>query len=478
MDHPFADGEPVYDVTFENVQAGLRTDYLFRLANHRGGIVLGTGDLSELALGWCTYGVGDQMSHYAVNTGVPKTLIQSRKAGRPGCRLRDAALLPLPGARLRLGVSDDGAVPPARWSGVLRRLQVHRLPVLHARVSVGRADRGMGQTRAEDRKVHALRRSDQPARAHRVQRAAGASPTRPNGSSRRSRPRPASRRAPRTPCATEPATRCSRSPTSASRTARTSTSTTSTARRKRAARRCCTSRRCRSRNSDSRRYGEKPYPKFTAAALGAVPPAVMAIGAALGAVYAFFKKRAHAVAGADGHGHHVGVRAPPAEATDAVQLAPPGARWPSAACRSWRGSPSVSAAARTSPTPIPGGCGSPSTSSGSPWRRARSRWRASSTSSSEKTSTGLGRTAVLMGLLSYSFVTVTLVADLGLPWHSYQLALQCAGPLGDVRGLVVRRPLRHDPAARVPAGRPRALGIPKALAALAAVARRLRRRSP
>ncbi len=76
LDHPFADGEEVYDVTFENVQAGLRTDYLFRLANHRGGIVLGTGDLSELALGWCTYGVGDQMSHYAVNTGVPKTLIQ------------------------------------------------------------------------------------------------------------------------------------------------------------------------------------------------------------------------------------------------------------------------------------------------------------------------------------------------------------------------------------------------------------------
>ncbi|MEU2779804.1 NAD(+) synthase, partial [Streptomyces sp. NPDC007162] len=59
MGHPFAAGEPVYDVTFENVQAGLRTDYLFRLANQRGGIVLGTGDLSELALGWSTYGVGD-----------------------------------------------------------------------------------------------------------------------------------------------------------------------------------------------------------------------------------------------------------------------------------------------------------------------------------------------------------------------------------------------------------------------------------
>ena len=74
--HPYASGEAVYDVTFENVQAGLRTDYLFRIANHSGGIVLGTGDLSELALGWSTYGVGDQMSHYNVNGGVPKTLIQ------------------------------------------------------------------------------------------------------------------------------------------------------------------------------------------------------------------------------------------------------------------------------------------------------------------------------------------------------------------------------------------------------------------
>ncbi|WP_322938468.1 NAD(+) synthase [Nocardioides bizhenqiangii] len=76
LDHPYSEGDAVYDITFENVQAGLRTDYLFRIANHRGGIVLGTGDLSELALGWCTYGVGDQMSHYNVNAGVPKTLIQ------------------------------------------------------------------------------------------------------------------------------------------------------------------------------------------------------------------------------------------------------------------------------------------------------------------------------------------------------------------------------------------------------------------
>ncbi|MEZ5971671.1 MAG: NAD(+) synthase [Hyphomonadaceae bacterium] len=76
LDHPAARGEPVYDVAYENVQAGLRTDYLFRLANKEGGFVVGTGDLSELALGWCTYGVGDHMSHYNVNAGAPKTLIQ------------------------------------------------------------------------------------------------------------------------------------------------------------------------------------------------------------------------------------------------------------------------------------------------------------------------------------------------------------------------------------------------------------------
>ncbi|WP_181311328.1 NAD(+) synthase [Nocardioides campestrisoli] len=76
LGHPYARGEKVFDVTFENIQAGLRYDYLFRLANQRGGIVVGTGDLSELALGWCTYGVGDQMSHYNVNAGVPKTLVQ------------------------------------------------------------------------------------------------------------------------------------------------------------------------------------------------------------------------------------------------------------------------------------------------------------------------------------------------------------------------------------------------------------------
>lgn len=76
LGHPAYDGSPVYDVTYENVQAGERTSRLFRLANHLRGLVLGTGDLSELALGWATYGVGDHMSHYAVNASVPKTLIR------------------------------------------------------------------------------------------------------------------------------------------------------------------------------------------------------------------------------------------------------------------------------------------------------------------------------------------------------------------------------------------------------------------
>ncbi len=91
LDHPAARGEPVYDVAYENVQAGLRTDYLFRLANKEAGFVVGTGDLSELALGWCTYGVGDHMSHYNVNGGAPKTLIQHLIAWVADAKLFDAA---------------------------------------------------------------------------------------------------------------------------------------------------------------------------------------------------------------------------------------------------------------------------------------------------------------------------------------------------------------------------------------------------
>ncbi|MGA2332153.1 MAG: NAD(+) synthase [Syntrophales bacterium] len=74
--HPFAEGKKLYDITFENIQAGDRTSHLFRIANMKKALVIGTGDLSELALGWCTYGVGDHMSHYSVNASVPKTFIQ------------------------------------------------------------------------------------------------------------------------------------------------------------------------------------------------------------------------------------------------------------------------------------------------------------------------------------------------------------------------------------------------------------------
>ena len=119
--HPFAGGEPVYDVTFENVQAGLRTDYLFRLANQNGGFVLGTGDLSELALGWCTYGVGDQMSHYNVNGSVSKTLIQHLIRWVATTRQFDEAA-----SKILLGVLGTEISPelvPADASGAIQSTQ-------------------------------------------------------------------------------------------------------------------------------------------------------------------------------------------------------------------------------------------------------------------------------------------------------------------------------------------------------------------
>ena len=64
-----------HDVTFENGQARERTQVLMDIANQTGGLVIGTGDLSELALGWCTYN-GDHMSNYAVNASIPKTLVR------------------------------------------------------------------------------------------------------------------------------------------------------------------------------------------------------------------------------------------------------------------------------------------------------------------------------------------------------------------------------------------------------------------
>lgn len=74
----FADighNESVHDITYENSQARERTQILMNIANQVHGLLIGTGDLSELALGWCTYN-GDHMSMYAVNTGVPKTLVR------------------------------------------------------------------------------------------------------------------------------------------------------------------------------------------------------------------------------------------------------------------------------------------------------------------------------------------------------------------------------------------------------------------
>lgn len=81
--------ENVHDVTYENCQARERTQVLMDIANQEGGIVIGTGDLSEVALGWSTYN-GDHMSMYAVNVSVPKTLVRylvdyvsSLYAGKP-----------------------------------------------------------------------------------------------------------------------------------------------------------------------------------------------------------------------------------------------------------------------------------------------------------------------------------------------------------------------------------------------------------
>ena len=116
-----ADERDLYDVTFENVQAGLRTDFLFRIANHRGGIVLGTGDLSELALGWCTFGVGDQMAHYGVNAGIPKTPIQHLIRWVVAEKLFDDAV-----GRTLLSILDTEISPelvPAEASGAIQSTQ-------------------------------------------------------------------------------------------------------------------------------------------------------------------------------------------------------------------------------------------------------------------------------------------------------------------------------------------------------------------
>jgi NAD+ synthase (glutamine-hydrolysing) len=119
LGHP---GPPVYDVTFENVQAGLRTDYLFRLANHAGGLVVGTGDLSEAALGWCTYGVGDHMSHYNVNASLPKTLIQHMIRWAIATAQYDAAVGEALETILATEISPE-LVPPDAVTGAVQSTQ-------------------------------------------------------------------------------------------------------------------------------------------------------------------------------------------------------------------------------------------------------------------------------------------------------------------------------------------------------------------
>ncbi len=132
LDHPFARGEHVFDVTFENVQAGERTSHLFRLAGQHQALVVGTGDLSELALGWCTYGVGDQMSHYNVNASVPKTLIRHLigwVADRSECKVATAQVLrdvlDTPISPELVPGSDDQAEPAQVTEDVIGPFELH-----------------------------------------------------------------------------------------------------------------------------------------------------------------------------------------------------------------------------------------------------------------------------------------------------------------------------------------------------------------
>ncbi len=138
--HPYAEGRAAYDVTFENVQAGERTSHLFRLANLHGALVVGTGDLSELALGWCTYGVGDHMSHYAVNASVPKTLIQhiirwaadtNRLGSAAGATLRDILETPI-SPELVPGEPGQGAAPMQDTEAEIGPYELHDFSLYYA----------------------------------------------------------------------------------------------------------------------------------------------------------------------------------------------------------------------------------------------------------------------------------------------------------------------------------------------------------
>jgi formate dehydrogenase iron-sulfur subunit len=176
-------------------------------------------------------------------------------------------------------------------------------------------------------------------------------------------------------------------------------------------------------------YGDKPFPAFTRAALGAVPAAVMTMGTMLGAAYAFFRKRVQAVADGSAaskhsadHGH-VEFEPLPNKLMTTFN-------WVLLLLMAFGG---VSLVARFAL----GLGGSTHLSNTYPWGLwilFDLVWIAVAAGAfamagviyifQRKDLYGLGRTAVLTGLLSYSFVTVTLIADLGLPWHFYQLGLQ------------------------------------------------------
>ena len=177
------------------------------------------------------------------------------------------------------------------------------------------------------------------------------------------------------------------------------------------------------------KYGEKPFPAFTSTALGAVPPAVMTVGALLGATYAFFRKRVQGVtdgsaaskhSGDHGHVEFEPLRSKLMTPFNWVLLLLMALGCVSLVARFALGLGGSTHLSDTYPWGL--------------WILFDLVWIAVAAGAfamagviyvlQRKDLYGLGRTAVLMGLLSYSFVMVTLVADLGLPWQSYQLGLQ------------------------------------------------------
>jgi formate dehydrogenase iron-sulfur subunit len=174
--------------------------------------------------------------------------------------------------------------------------------------------------------------------------------------------------------------------------------------------------------------GDKPYPAVSKAALHAVPPAVLAVGALLGGIYSFFKRRTLALAasaGTDAHGNGQHVEFAPLNQKLLTPL-----NWLLLALIAFGG---ISLIARFA-LGLGGSTHLSNTYAWGLWIIFDLVWIAVAAGAfatagviyvfQRKDLYSVGRSAVLMGFLSYSFVTVTLVADLGLPWHFYQLAFQ------------------------------------------------------